>query len=295
MRIRAIDRRGFMVGAAALTATAALPISASKGQQDKIVLAFIPQENPEKLIGDIDVIAAWLSDQLGIVVSGFVTTSLAAAVESLRNGDADISFMGALPYVIAENQIGANVILQEVYRGSSYYRSRIFVRADSGIETLEQLRGGTIAFADPISESGYLYPLETFVAAGLIERIADPRIFFDRTYFAGGYQQAIQAMANGVVDAAGASQYADLLLDPNQQAEVTWIAQSDPIPSHGVIARKGLDPTVEAGFVEAMMRLNEPENRSLLQHVYSPDGYVVANQEAYDRVRELARAYDLIQ
>jgi phosphonate transport system substrate-binding protein len=38
---------------------------------------------------------------MGLPVSGFVTFDHAAAVEALRNGDADISFMGALPFVLA--------------------------------------------------------------------------------------------------------------------------------------------------------------------------------------------------
>lgn len=37
------------------------------------MLAFIPQENPEKLLGDIDVIAKYLSDEIGVPIEGFVT------------------------------------------------------------------------------------------------------------------------------------------------------------------------------------------------------------------------------
>ena len=80
-------------------------------------LAFIPQENPEKILGDIAAITSWMSSELGIAVEGFVTTDHAAAVEALRNGDADISFMGALPFVLAEAEIGAIPLLSEVYRG----------------------------------------------------------------------------------------------------------------------------------------------------------------------------------
>jgi phosphonate transport system substrate-binding protein len=289
-----IDRRALLGGAAVLAAVAVLrPLPSRAAGQ--LVLAFIPQENPEKLIGDIEVISAWLAHQIGVPVRGFVTSDHAAAVEALRNGDADISFMGALPYVIANREIGATVVLQETYRGRPVYTGRIFVRRDSGLAEVEDLRGKTIAFADPISESGYLYPLDIFVEHGLLERGQDPKAFFGKIYFAGGYQQAMQAMANGLVDAAGASQYADLLLSPDQQAEITWIAESKPIPSHTVIARKDLDPELKANFVAAMLRLNQPENQALLRHVYSPDGYIVADPAAYDGVRELARAYDLVR
>lgn len=285
------DRRSLILAGLSL----ALPLRPALAQKRKdLVLAFIPQENPEKLQGDIKVISAWLAKELGIPVRGFVGSDHAAAVEALRNGDADISFMGALPYVIANAQVGAVAVLAEVYRGSPSYTGRIFVRRDGPITQLADLKGKAIAFADPISESGYLYPLDIFVENGLLKRGEDPKRFFGKVFFAGGYQQAMQAMAAGLVDAAGVSQYADMLLQPDQQAQIKWIGESKPIPSHTVIARKDLDPALRAKFVAAMLKLNEPQNLPLLKHVYSPDGYVAADPASFDGVRELAKAYGLL-
>ena len=292
MRRHDLTRRGFALSGAVALGLASTGLAAGKRG---LTLAFIPQENPEKLIGDIKVISAWLSERVGVTVGGFVTIDHAAAVEALRNGDADISFMGALPFVLAEAEIGAEPLLAEVYRGSPIYTGRIFVRRDSGITSTADLRGRDIAFADPISESGYLYPLDGFVKDGLLAQGQDPNAFFGRVYFAGGYQQAMQAMASGLVDAAAASQYAELLLTPEQQSQVIWIAETAPIPSHVVIGRKDLDSALKQRFIDAMLALNEPENRALLRHVYSPDGYIVADPAAYDGVRDIARRYGLIK
>ena len=287
-----MNRRTMLALAAAGAVSLATPLAA---QDTALRLAFIPQENPEKLLGDIEAISGWLASEIGVPVEGFVTIDHAAAVEALRNGDADISFMGALPFVLAEAEIGAVPLLSEVYRDAPSYTGRIFVRRDSGIGALADLRGRDIAFADPISESGYLYPLAEFVEARLIDGPGAAEAFFGRVFFAGGYQQAMQAMAEGLVDAAGASQYADLLLTPQQQAEVTWIAESPPIPSHVVIARPGLDAEVQDRFTNAMLRLNEPENRDKLRYLYGPDGYVRADPAAYDGVRDMARRYGLLE
>ena len=284
-----------LLAASLLAATPAAVSLASTAPAASLTLAFIPQENPEKLLGDISKISEYLSGELGVEVEGFVTIDHAAAVEALRHGDADISFMGALPYVLAYHEIGAQVVLAEVYRGSPSYTSRIFVRKDSGIRTLADLRGKTIAFVDPISESGYLYPLDLFAAAGFLQRGDDPKSFFGNYYFAGGYQQAIQAVFHGYVDAAGASQFANLLLTAEQLPDVTWIAESPPIPSHAVIARRDLDPELLLGFVRAMLQLNEPEYRGYLAYVYGPDGYIETNHEAFEGVEELARAYGYLQ
>ena len=263
-------------------------------KDDPLVLAFIPQENPEKLIGDIEIIIEYLQKEMGVAVKGYVTQDHAAAVEALRNGEADISFMGGLPYVLAHEIIGAEVILSEVYRGSPTYSARIFVLKDSGIEKVEDLKGKSIAFADPISESGFIYPLEIMVEAGLLKRGDDPKVVFSDVYFAGGYQQAIQALANGLVDAAGVSQFVDLLLTPEQLPKITWIAESKPIPSHLVCVRKGLDKERVDAFKQAMLKLNQPENKHLLKYVYSPDGYIEASHSDYKSVEVKARQYGFL-
>ncbi|MGH6921482.1 MAG: phosphate/phosphite/phosphonate ABC transporter substrate-binding protein, partial [Geminicoccaceae bacterium] len=157
-----LSRRSF-AGCCAVLALAATRAAAA---EQTLTLAFIPQENPEKLLGDIEVITDYLADEIGVPVKGYVTLDHAAAVEALRSGAADISFSGALPYVLAHDQVGAEVLLSEVYRGRASYVARIFVRKGSGIDDLADLEGKTIAFADPISESGYLYPLEIIADAG---------------------------------------------------------------------------------------------------------------------------------
>ena len=293
--------RPCLMAALAIAAAGAAWASGSRDERGEaeeppLVLAFIPQENPgEAARATSPRSPPTCPAELGVQVEGFVTLDQAAAVEALRNGDADVSFMGALPYVLARNEIGAEVILAEVYRGAPTYRGRIFVRRDSGISSVDQLRGKTIAFADPLSESGYLYPLDILVREGLMERGADPATFFSTVYFAGGYQQAIQAVASGFVDAAGASQFAELLLTPDQFAEVTWIAESEEIPSHAVIVRRGLDPVRVDRFREAMLRLNEPEHRHLLAHLYGPDGYIAVEHAAYEGVERMASLYGLLR
>lgn len=279
-----------------LAFVAALALAAGPAAAERpLALAFVPQENPEKLLGDVRAIGAYLEAATGRRIEARVTTDHAAAIESLAAERADIAFMGALPYVMARARIGAAALLSEVYRGKPSYRGAVFVRRDSGISSLAALRGKSIAFADPVSESGFLYPFDLFVEAGLLAPRDDPRSFFGQIYFAGGYQQAIQAVANGLVEAAGVSIYATLLLDAGQRGTVTAIARTPPIPSHVVVARGGLDPGLRAAFVDAMLALNAPDKRHLLKHVYGPDGYVRPDHGAYDGVAAMARKYGLIR
>jgi phosphonate transport system substrate-binding protein len=61
-----------------------------------------------------------------------------------------------------------------------------------------------------------------------------------------------------------------------------------------VIARKGLEPALKEAFIRAMLQLNEPDHRYLLQHLYGPDGYVLTDHRAYEPVAEVAKRYGLL-
>ena len=277
-----------------LCAVLAVP-GAPATAKERLRIVFIAYQNPDQLVEDVEPVVAYLEERLGVEVEHFAATDYAAVVEALRNETADAGFMGPLQYVIANQQAGAYPILGEVYNGSPTYVARIFVRRDSGIRTLEDLRGKTIAFVDPISSSGYMYPLDIFTRAGLIEDQQDADRFFRRTYFAGGDEQAIRAVFNRFVDAAGIGQYAYSLLRAEERDEVVSIADSREIPSHCVVVRPGLDRRLADELQAALMALNEGPHRSLLKQLYNVDGYVVVDHETYREVTEVARRYGFLR
>ena len=260
-------------------------------------VAFIPLESPEKLISDVQPAMNFLEKEMGRKVRYFITLNYSAAVEAMVSKKADVSFMSPLPYVLANRYSGVEAILGEIYDGKSYYYSRIFVRKDSGIKKLSDLKGKTIAYVDPISSSGFMYPHDVFIRAGLVNGgVGKPEGgFFRRVYFAGGDQQAINAMVGGFVAAAGVSQYALNLLRPEQRDQVVVIAQSTRIPSHNVVVRKGLAPDIRRKFIAAMMKMNRPENRRLRRALYGTDGYVRVDHNRYQPVVKMARKYGFLK
>ena len=260
-------------------------------------VAFIPLENPEKLISNVRPAMNFLEKEMGRKVRYFITLNYSAAVEAMISKKADVSFMSPLPYVLANKYSGVEAVLGEIYDGKPYYYSRIFVRKDSGIKRLSDLKGKTIAYVDPISSSGFMYPHDIFIRAGLANGgVEKPEGgFFRRVYFAGGDQQAINSMVGGFVDAAGVSQYALNLLRPEQRDQVVAIAQSARIPSHNVVVRKGLEPEIRRKFIAAMMKMNRPEYRSLIRALYGTNGYVRVDHSRYQPVADMARRYGFLK
>jgi phosphonate transport system substrate-binding protein len=283
-----------LMGLLAMMAFFAQPANA-QGPGRELRVVFIAYENPDQLLEDVRPVVAYLEQRLGRKVKAFVATDYAGVVEALRNQTADMGFMGPLQYLLAHQEAGAVPLVGEVYNGRPTYVSRIFVRKDSGIRKLEDLRGKTIAFVDPLSSSGYLYPLETFRRAGLIAKREDGEQFFRRIYFAGGDEQAIRAVLNKFVDAAGIGEYSFNLLRGEERDQVVAIAESPRIPSHCVVARKGLDAATLAALQDALLALNDGGNRALLKHLYNVDGYVKITHETFAETEKIAREYGFLR
>ncbi len=261
----------------------------------KLRIVFIAYENPNQLMEHVEPVTEYLGRKLGVEIEHFAATDYTAVVEALRHGSADAGFMGPLQYVLAHHEAGAQAILGEIYNGSSTYVSHIFVRKDSGLEKLADLKGKSMAFVDPISSSGYMYPLEAFRDQGLIEDREAADQFFKQVYFAGGDEQAIRAVLNGFVDAAGIGQYAFDLLRGEERDQIIHIGVSKPIPSHCVVIREGLDRDLAEKLQQALLALNEGPDKKLLQYLYSVDGYVAVSHETYAEVEQVARAFGFLK
>ena len=284
---------GLLMALLLLSASGAISEAAKENPGEaakkELRIVFIAYQNPDRLADDVRPVVQYLEKYLDRKVKQFVSTNYAGIVEALRSGTADVGFMGPLQYIIAHDQAGAKAILGEVYGDSPTYVSKIFVRKDSGLKTLADLKGKTIAFTDPISSSGYLYPLDLFKSEGLLR--GPPEKYFRRIYFAGGDEQAIRAVYNGFVDSAGIGQFAYNLLRAEERDEVVFIGESKRLPSHCIVVRRGLSDEDVAKLKNVFLALNEGSHKDLLKMLYGVDGYVEVSHEDYLQVEEIARAH----
>jgi phosphonate transport system substrate-binding protein len=291
-------RSRWLAAALGMTAAVALagghpPVRAATAGELRI--AFIPQENPDKLVKDVRPVAEDLGRRLGVKVIPSVVLDYAAVVEALRANRADVAFMGPLQYVLSHQHSGATAILGEKYNGKPTYQAKIFVRKDSGLRSLADLKGKRIAFVDPISSSGYMYPLSMFREAGVMPAAQKPESYFRRIYFAGGDEQAIRAVHNRFADAAGVSEYSLLLLRPEERDSVVAIATSKPIRSHCVVVRRGLDPQLVEKIKSYLLSLERGPNKQYLKALNNVDGYVSVTHETYAPVEAMAKEYGFLR
>lgn len=249
-------------------------------------LVLTPSQKPTELQAAGEEFGAVLGRLLGVPVRVTVAADYAAVIEALRNQTADLAFLHPAGYVLANREAGARIVVKDVWHGKTSFTARIYVRRDAGYRTLEDLRGKTIAFVDPASTSGYVYPMVLLIQRGLVQN-RDPKTFFKEAIFAGSHDAALQALLRGHVDAAASFDQAreQYLKDPAERERLSWVAETEPIPEAGIAARRGLDPALVARVRDALLRIRGPEHQALLKRLYDIDGFEPAEDREYDPVR----------
>jgi len=273
--------------AAAVACVAPLPADAQP-----LHLVLTPSQKPTDLLAAGDEFGQALGKLYGAPVRVTVASDYAAVIEALRNRTADLAFVHPVGYVLASREAKARIVARNLWHGKSTFTSRIYVRRDSGIKTLEALRGKTMAFVDPSSSSGYTYPMVLLIQRGLVKD-RDPKTFFREVMFAGAHDAAMRALLNGHVDAIASFDMAreQYLKDPAQREKLAWVAETPPIPEAGIAAREGLNPALVNRVRAGLLQMKGPTYAALLKRVYDIDGFEAAEDKDYDPVRQ---AVDLL-
>jgi phosphonate transport system substrate-binding protein len=265
---------------------------------EPLKVAFVSYANPQQVAKDSDALAQYLEKKLGMPVKGFVTLDYGSAIEAMRGDQADIAFVDPLAFMMAHEQIGAVPLLLEVYSsGTPSYRSCIWVRKDAGLKELADLKGKIIAFADQVDMSGHLLPRDLFRREGFLSGNWVEKEFFDEVYFAGGDEQAIRGMLNGFVDAAGVSEYASLLLRPEERDQVKVLAYTMPSPAHLIMARKGVPFETKEQLKKVLLALDpsNPKDKTILDKLYGVRGFADTRLSDFEEVAKVAAGFGFVK
>jgi len=282
-RARAVGRQPGVLLLALALLSAALGACAA---DPPLHLVLTPSQKPTDLLKTGEEFGRVLGDLLGRPVRVTVASDYAAVIEALRNQTADLAFVHPAGYVLANREAKARIVARNVWHGKATFTSRFYVRRDAGIASLEALRGRTVAFVDPASSSGYIYPMVLLIQRGLVTD-RDPRTFFREVVFAGSHDAAMRALLNGHVDAIASFDMApqQYLKEQAERERVAWVAETPPIPEAGIAAREGLDEATFARVRDALLKIRGPAHADLLERLYDIDGFEPADDRDYDPVR----------
>ncbi len=272
-------------------------------KKTEVVMGFNPAENSESTELNGKLFAEYYKAKTGMPLKTFVATDYTALVEALRSGKIDFAWLPPFSYVKAEQVADAQVLLKSVRRGKAVFYSAIITRADKGISKIGDLKGRTMAWVDPASASGHVFPKANLMAKGLID---DPDKFFGRQIFAGSHDALVLAVLNGTVDAGATfcndaegldGSWMRFLKKPEDQKRIKVVYVTDPLTGDSMATTKKffvkqneiVSKTV--ALLEGMGK--DAEGQKILKALYQIDSMVPAKSEDYEPLRAAAKKLNL--
>jgi len=239
---------------AAGLALIALPFSAMAAQNDgsaakplRVILVPADGGTEDGTKKDFQPIFTAIEESTGLKFDIKVGQSYGSVVEAMCNGAADIAWYGPVTYLQAKGRGCSELLALAVNKGQSVYYSGVFARTDAAIDGVADLKGKKVALGDVNSTSSFAVPVAMMMAGGV-----EPARDLASINMAGSHANVLKALAEGLVDAGGASfdsfekAVNGNAIDPSK---VKVIAKSAPIPYPPL----AIHPKVE-GDVKAKLR-----------------------------------------
>ncbi|MBI1864967.1 MAG: PhnD/SsuA/transferrin family substrate-binding protein, partial [Nitrospirae bacterium] len=153
--------------------------------------------SPKELYERWTPFAEYLSRKTGRKVDLVIPRNFDHLVELARSGQLDLLFINPYVYILLKKEIGVEPVAAQVAYGNTFAPSYIVVRKDSGIKTLDDLRGKRIAFVSHLASSGYLVPRAYLMSQGIdVDR--EMKVVFTKNLRA--YGDAVRQWLTGTVD-----------------------------------------------------------------------------------------------
>ncbi len=263
-------------------------------------------ENAAARMGRLDRYTRLLSERLGIKASFVQASDYAGIVQAMASKQIELAVVGASAYASMYDETGGNVeplVTNREIDGSTGYFAALFVRADSPYKTLGDLKGKTVAYPDPNSTSGYLFP-----RAFMRQRGIDPDAFFGKSGFSGGHNQTVVAVLHKQYDAG--LTWTSGVGDPKEgysrgtfrimaaarpleldMKDIRVIELFGPIPNGPTVVRKDLPQELKDRLRGILTTLHYLDHETFVSLTGGEgQGYVPVPHEFYDQVIEFRNA-----
>ena len=292
---------------AAVLATSALVAPAAAQEITEFRIGILGGENAQDRLTSNECVRAYVSDLLGVETKLFTPADYDGVIQGLLGGTIDMAWLGASAYAktyLTDPEAVDVVLVKANLDGSVGYHSIGIARKDSGITSLEDVKGKKFGFGDPNSTSGFLIPsveIPEITGASM-----ESGAYFGEVVFTGGHEQTIVAVNNGDVDAgvtwadgqgawedgynSGALRKAvdSGLIDMNDLVEI-W--KSKEIPEGPIVLRRALPEDVKQKVVTFLNELHGKDQQCAYNMAAGDtSGFVPITHDAYESIIAVRKA-----
>ena len=271
-------------GITGLSATAAGVEDAGQQQDAPLIIGVFPRRNATLTSDLFSPLANYLSWKLQRKVRLQTAKDFSAFWEGVEAGRYDIVHYNQYHYVLSADRY--RVIAHNEEFGSDTISGAIYVRRDSGIHSLEQLRGRSVLFGGgPDAMMSYIVPRYMLKKAGL--GVTD-----FTTRFATSPPNAVLGVFYHQADAGGAGDVViDLPIVKNsvRTEEISIIAKSEPIVHLPWAVKRDMPEQLAKQIQHLLVTLKDSEEGRAILRVARLTGLTPSDDHDYDYCREIIR------
>jgi phosphonate transport system substrate-binding protein len=291
--------------------------AAPAADPDSLVLALVPSQDQDGLVDTAAPLTDYLTEELGIEVTGVVSKDYQAAVEAMGAGQAQIGFLPSLQLWQAADMYDASVVLQTERNGNITYPAQFMTNnpdkycddepverdgmlfcngADAmtgpaGLDSIDKVKGAKVAVLGPGSPAGYIYPILALQEAGLDTDADIQQIPVTAN------DASVLAVYNGDAEVGFSFWDARTIVQkdtPDVGQKVVVFAMTEEIPNDGVALSADLSPELQERITTALEDFsNTEEGSAILESIYSITKLAPANPDSLDVVARAAQALGL--
>ncbi|MCD7100317.1 phosphate/phosphite/phosphonate ABC transporter substrate-binding protein [Stenotrophomonas sp. MMGLT7] len=283
-------------------ASAAAPASSSV-----LVLGRIsddPRSHYEQLRPLLDYVVPRMRD-VGITGGRILMARNAQQMASyLRRGQVDwVTETPGTAMALAQRS-GAHVLLLNERDGARQYRSLLFVRKDSDVHSLADLRGRRVALESTLSTSAYLLPLMDMLDArlhpGILLSPRDQPAPDSVGYALAGSATAIPAYVHKrLVDCGALNEIEwndDRVMPAGFRRDMRIIHESAPVPRAVELVRAGMDERVARRLQDVLLQArDDPQAAPALRRFFATSGFRRMDAESGRQLERLRRGVDRVR
>ncbi len=270
--------------------TILLPLSL--GAQE-LKIGLIPEQNVFTQRERYKILGDYIETQTGIKINFVILMRYGNIMDNFRSDGMDGAFWGSFTGALAMQKLGVEFLARPVnLNGNSTYCGYIFVRKDSKIKNVRDMKHKRIVFVDKATTAGYVFPLAYFKRQG----VGDIDAYFRESYFAGSHDAAIQAVLDRKADVGCAKDTIYNLLagqNPDLNARLDIIATSPMVPSNGLGVRKDLSAELKRKLRNVLVGMDKnPAGLKALQQFHALR-FIPSDNSAYQPVFQIAKQADI--
>jgi phosphonate transport system substrate-binding protein len=243
-----------------LDLVADLPSDPSKWvDPDTIIFTYTPVEDPAVYANIWDGFVKHMAEVTGRKVVFFPVQNNAAQLEAMRSGRLHVAGFNTGSNPIAVSCAGFVPFAMMAYQDGSFgYEMELIVKADSEIKSPADIKGRTLAFTSPTSNSGFKAP--SAILKGEFDLVAD-RDF--KPAFSGKHDNSILGVYNGdyeIASIANSVMFRMARRGVIDQSKLRSIYKSQTFPTTGYGHAHNLHPVLVAKVKEAFFTYEWDEN-----------------------------------